>query len=94
MAKAPKEVDALTHDEARRLNVPTAELQSLAEQQEEAAPRRPAHYPRGLMHGREVDGIEGERLLASETFAGTQRPVLDVNGETRFAYRRNQRDVK
>jgi adenine-specific DNA-methyltransferase len=46
MAKAPKEIDALTHDKARRLNVPTAELQSLAEQQEEAAPRRPAHYAR------------------------------------------------
>ena len=48
MAKAPKnkKVESLTHDEARRINVPTAELQSLADQQEELAPRPPKHYPR------------------------------------------------
>lgn len=46
MAKGPKTVEVLTHDKARRINVPTAELQSLAEQQEEAAPFPPAHYPR------------------------------------------------
>jgi hypothetical protein len=41
-----KKVDALKHDKARRINVPTAELQSLAEQQEEIDPRPPVHYPR------------------------------------------------
>jgi len=41
-----KRVDALKHDKARRINVPTAELQSLAEQQEELDPRPPVHYPR------------------------------------------------
>src|SRR4051794_40536074 len=51
MAKAPKNkasknVDTLTHEKARRLNVPTAELQSLAEQQEEISPRGPARFPR------------------------------------------------
>ena len=46
MAKAPKNVETLTHDKARRLNVPTAELQSLADQQEELAPRPPKHYTR------------------------------------------------
>ncbi len=48
MAKAPKskKVESLTHDKARRINVPTAELQSLADQQEELAPRPPKHYPR------------------------------------------------
>jgi adenine-specific DNA-methyltransferase len=48
MAKTPKskKVETLTHDKARRTNVPTAELQSLADQQEELAPRPPKHYPR------------------------------------------------
>ena len=44
--RAPKQADALKHDEARRVNVPTAELQSLAEQQEEVTPREAARYPR------------------------------------------------
>jgi len=48
MAKSRKDknVETLTHDKARRLNVPTAELQSLADQQEELAPRPPQHYAR------------------------------------------------
>jgi adenine-specific DNA-methyltransferase len=44
--KAPKNVDALTHGKARRVNVPTAELQSLAEQQEELQPLEPLRVPR------------------------------------------------
>lgn len=35
MPKAPREIDALTHDAARRINVPTAEMASLFEQQQE-----------------------------------------------------------
>lgn len=35
MAKPPREIDALTHDAARRINVPTAEMASLFEQQQE-----------------------------------------------------------
>ncbi|PBC01454.1 site-specific DNA-methyltransferase [Mesorhizobium sp. WSM3860] len=35
MAKTPREIDALTHDAARRINVPTAEMASLFEQQQE-----------------------------------------------------------
>jgi len=35
MAKSPRSVDALTHDAARRINVPTAEMASLFEQQQE-----------------------------------------------------------
>src|SRR5882724_8499940 len=46
MAKTPKNVESLTHDKARRVNVPTAELQSLADQQEELAPRPPERYVR------------------------------------------------
>ena len=35
MAKSPREIDALTHDAARRINVPTAEMATLYEQQAE-----------------------------------------------------------
>lgn len=41
-----KKVDALKHEKAQRINVPTAELQSLAEQQEEVAPLPPRQFPR------------------------------------------------
>ena len=44
--KGPKHVEALTHEEARRRNIPTAELQSTAEYMEELAPTPPVAYPR------------------------------------------------
>ena len=49
MARAPKpakQVTTLTHDEARRRNIPTAELQATAEYLEEMQPAQPVHYPR------------------------------------------------
>src|SRR5258708_12017478 len=46
MARTSKKVDALKHAKARRINVPTAELQSLAEQQEEMQPLPPRHIAR------------------------------------------------
>jgi adenine-specific DNA-methyltransferase len=44
MAKKPIAVEALTHTEAKRRNIPTAELQSLVAQ-EDAAPKQ-VRYPR------------------------------------------------
>ena len=44
--KGPKKVEALTHDEARRKNIPTAELQSAAQRAEEIAPFEPVTYRR------------------------------------------------
>jgi adenine-specific DNA-methyltransferase len=44
--KKSKKVDALKHEKARRINVPTAELQSLAEQQEETHPLPPKRFAR------------------------------------------------
>lgn len=41
-----KKVEALTHDKARRKNIPTAEHQSLAQRQEENAPVGPIRYSR------------------------------------------------
>ena len=42
----PKRVETLTHDDASRVNIPTAELQSLNEVREERRPLPPASYPR------------------------------------------------
>ena len=44
--KGPKSVETLTHDDATRRNIPTAELQSTAEYLEEMHPAEPARYPR------------------------------------------------
>ena len=45
-AGAPKQVETLTHTEAKRKNIPTAELQSAAQRAEEIAPFAPVIYPR------------------------------------------------
>lgn len=49
MAKKPKKakrVETLTHDEATRKNIPTAELQSAAQRAEEIDPFEPVTYLR------------------------------------------------
>ncbi len=43
---AARSVEAFTHDAATRRNIPTAELQSLAQRAEERAPALAAHYAR------------------------------------------------
>jgi adenine-specific DNA-methyltransferase len=59
--RAAKRIAALKHDEAKRKNIPTAELQSLAERVEESHPRPPAHFaratplPRGEARPRDGD---------------------------------------
>jgi adenine-specific DNA-methyltransferase len=42
----PKQVETLTHDEAKRKNIPTAELQSAAQRAEELKPVEPVVYER------------------------------------------------
>ncbi|MCK5385302.1 MAG: site-specific DNA-methyltransferase, partial [Alphaproteobacteria bacterium] len=44
--KSPKQVEALTHEEASRKNIPTAELQSAAQRAEEINPVEPVTYKR------------------------------------------------
>lgn len=44
--KTPKQVESLTHDEATRKNIPTAELQSAAQRAEEIKPFEPVMYKR------------------------------------------------
>lgn len=45
-AGMPKQIETLTHKEAKRKNIPTAELQSAAQRAEEIAPFAPVVYPR------------------------------------------------
>jgi len=60
-AGSPKQVETLTHTEAKRRNIPTAELQSAAQRAEEIAPFAPVVYPRryplaqGEIRPRDVD---------------------------------------
>lgn len=44
-AKFPRPIEVLVHANKRR-NIPTAEFQSIAQQMEEGAPIKPAHYAR------------------------------------------------
>ena len=44
--KTPKQDETLTHDEASRKNIPTAELQSAAQRAEEINPFEPVTYAR------------------------------------------------
>lgn len=59
--KGPKQVEALRHDEAKRKNIPTAELQSAAQRAEEISPFKPVTYlrqdplPKGEKRPREQD---------------------------------------
>jgi adenine-specific DNA-methyltransferase len=41
-----RKVEVLTHEQARRWNIPTAELQSIAERMEEIDPFAPVRYAR------------------------------------------------
>lgn len=59
--RSPKQVEALKHDEAKRKNIPTAELQSAAQRAEEISPFEPVTYlrqaplPKGETRPRDPD---------------------------------------
>ncbi|MEM7679182.1 MAG: hypothetical protein AAF449_24650 [Myxococcota bacterium] len=65
--KGPKRVETLTHDEAKRKNFPTAELQSAAQRAEEIHPVAPVTYeranplPEGEARPRDADLDRGDR---------------------------------
>ena len=50
MARTPKssakQIDALKHEAATRRNIPTAEMESFFQRDEDSAPRPRVHYPR------------------------------------------------
>ncbi|MDD2704395.1 MAG: site-specific DNA-methyltransferase [Acidocella sp.] len=74
MARTPKssakQIDALKHEAATRRNIPTAEMESFFQRDEDSAPRPPKHYPRA----RPLAG--GETRTAEEPAA----PELIWNG--------------
>src|SRR5437868_3031758 len=53
----PKQVGALTHEQARRRNIPTAEMESFFLREEDRDPREPVHYARSrpLAEGATMD---------------------------------------
>ena len=67
MAKLPKSIHAIKHDEATRKNIPTAEMESFFLREEDSAPRPPIAYPRSrpLADGetRERDGELDPQLI-------------------------------
>jgi|BEDMetMinimDraft_2_1075160.scaffolds.fasta_scaffold02358_2 adenine-specific DNA-methyltransferase len=74
MARSPKssakQIDALKHEAATRRNIPTAEMESFFQRDEDSAPRPPKHYPRARPLA------EGETRTAEEPAA----PELIWNG--------------
>jgi adenine-specific DNA-methyltransferase len=57
----PKQVDALKHGDTR-LNIPTAEMQSFFQREEDHAPRPPTHYERARpLAAGETRGRDGDR---------------------------------
>jgi len=68
--KSSKQVDALKHDDAKRRNIPTAEMESFFRREEDQAPMPPKHYPRARPLA------EGQRRTDEEPSA----PELIWNG--------------
>ncbi len=89
MARATrqKQVGTLRHDETR-LNIPTAEMQSFFQREEDHSPRPPTHYPRALSlasgERRERDPDRDPQLLWNGmriTLTEAQRRQLAETGE-------------
>jgi adenine-specific DNA-methyltransferase len=73
MARSPKsskQIDTLKHTEATRRNIPTAEMESFFERDEDSSPLPPKHYPRARPLA------EGERRTDEEP----SQPELIWNG--------------
>lgn len=73
MARSPKtskQIDTLKHDAATRRNIPTAEMESFFQRDEDSAPRPPQHYARARPLS------EGETRTAEEP----SQPELIWNG--------------
>lgn len=91
MAKAPKSIDAIKHDDATRKNIPTAEMESFFLREEDSAPRPPVAYPRErpLAEGetRERDGELDPQLIwngATIRITPAQMEQLASTGELKL----------
>lgn len=80
--KGPKKVETLTHDEASRKNIPTAEMSSMAQRVEEGEPFEPVTYGREdpLAEGgagRVTQTLSADHLEAWETlYRDVSRPFV------------------
>jgi adenine-specific DNA-methyltransferase len=88
MAKAPKSIHTLTHDDATRKNIPTAEMESFFLRDEDSAPRPPTAYPRarplGAGETRQRDGELDPQLIwngAKIKITPAQMEQLATTGE-------------
>ena len=103
--KGPKQVETLTHDEARRKNIPTAELQSAAQRAEEISPFNPVTYPRanplpnGETHPRDED-LDPQIIWKGATIRLSPDQIAELNetgkleiGEAQLVWRgKDQQD--
>jgi adenine-specific DNA-methyltransferase len=88
MAKPPKSIHAIKHDDATRKNIPTAEMESFFLREEDRTPRPPVAYPRErpLANGetRERDGELDPQLIwngAKIRITPAQMEQLATTGE-------------
>ena len=73
MKKGPKQVETLTHDAARRKNIPSAEHASIAERFEELHPFEPVTYARANPLAQGATRIWTRRLSGRERKFGWRK---------------------
>jgi adenine-specific DNA-methyltransferase len=82
--KGLKQVEALKHDEAKRKNIPTAELQSAAQRAEEISPFKPVTYlreepfPKGETHSRDED-LDPQIIWKGATLRLSRGQITELN---------------
>lgn len=84
--KSTKQIDTLTHEQARRRNIPTAEMESFFRREEDRDPREPVHYERSrpLAEGetRERDGDLDPQIIWNGARIRLTREQIDQLAET------------
>ena len=82
--KEPKNVETLKHDEAKRKNIPTAELQSAAQRAEEINPFKPVTYlrnaplPKGETRPRDED-LDPQIVWKGATLRLSRDQIAELN---------------
>ena len=74
---APKNVDALRHDTARRRNIPTAEMESFFRREDDAAPMPPKRYPRARPLAEGATRTEEEPSVPEIIWNGARITITD-----------------
>ena len=92
-AKKPKKVETLTHDEEKRLNIPTAEYQSVIQKEAEQPlavtvtvkiaelRNRLSHYLQRVQRGDSILVCDRDRVVARIERAGLQASVRERDAE-------------